>query len=266
MNKLISTRLMTAITIVLIFQLFCFSSSSLAAEELSWEWDDSDSLQYFNQYQSPVESWELMKDQYGIQLYLGNIQGTDIKAFKGVTRINSSVNSLLAVMSHAEACPQWVHNCEVSFLVHDNGVRDRYVYQSYDLMFPVGKRDYLFYASLTQDPGTGTVTINMEATPMHCRNNPAARCKTINQSDNIMIQKSRGFYRLEPMPDGSTLVTWEQFTDPAGDLPIWIVNQLVLNVPFMTLKGLQDVVKEKQYQQANNILDKDTLLTGDIGE
>jgi len=289
MNKLTkpacsSSGQLLAILAGLFSLFFLFSQNLYAAENavdnenVSWEWDDANAdeeeltqadkayLKNQNQNQIAVESWELMKDQYGVQLYLGTVKGTNVKAFKGVVQINSSINSLLAVMIDAKACPDWVHDCETSYLVHDKGVRDRYVYQSYDLMFPAGKRDYLFYASVNQNPITHSVSINMEAAPDFCNNNPDPKCTAINQSNNIMIQKSTGSYVLQPMADGSTLVTWEQFTDPAGNLPVFIVNQLVLNVPFMTLKGLQDIVKDQKYQFADNVLEQDIMLTGNIGE
>ena len=250
---------------VILFLLLCLTPPLLAQESISWEWDDSETTDPFHKPVS-VESWQLMKDEFDIQLYLGEVAGTNVKAFKGIMHINSSINSILAVMINTEACPQWVHDCATSFLVADNGIRDRYVYQNYDLMFPAGKRDYLFYASVTQNPASGAVTIHMEATPHYCRKNDSPPCRTINQTGNIMIQESTGTYLLEPLDDGSTRVTWEQFTDPAGDLPTFIVNQLVLNVPFMTLKGLQDIVRKPRYQMSDTILKKDLMFTATQGE
>lgn len=279
MNKLTITvcdRTSFCILSGLLMLSFLCTHKLYANEDFSWEWNDSELVEedlseqekpYINgQNNIAVESWELMRNQYGVQLYLGKIKGTNVKAFKGIVQVNSSINSLLAVMLDATACPNWVHDCERSYLVHDKGIRDRYVYQSYDLMFPAGKRDYLFYASVNHNPITHSIRISMKAAPNYCKNNPIPECAAINQSENIMIQKSTGSYLLEPMPDGSTRITWEQFTDPAGNLPGFIVNQLVLNVPFMTLKGLQDIVKEKKYQLADNILEEDFMLIGNIGE
>lgn len=268
---------------------FLIAHSLYADEAILWEWDDeafpfeqelfhhgnSDqkeneifkaNIYIDGQNKIAVESWQLMKNQFGVQLYLGKVKGTNVRAFKGVVTIKSSINSILAVMVDANACTDWVHDCSTSYLVQDKGIRNRYVFQSYDLMFPAGKRDYLFYASVNQNPITQSVSINMEAAPDFCKQSPNPRCAAIKKSDNIMIQQSTGSYLLEPMPDGSTRVTWEQFTDPAGNLPVFIVNQLVLNVPFMTLKGLKEIVSDEKYQLADNILEDDFILSGNIGE
>lgn len=59
---------------------------------------------------------------------------------------------------------------------------------------------------------------------------------------------------LQPNGDHSTEVTYQILADPAGDLPRSVVNMLMKNLGFMTIKNLRKLAKEEPYRSAKTII------------
>lgn len=76
------------------------------------------------------------------------------------------------------------------------------------------------------------------------------------QSGLVRVHKSIGTFKLEA-DDNGTKITWIQHTDPAGNLPSWLVNQFVRDTPYWTFKNLAKIVTEEKYKYAKLIYDID---------
>jgi hypothetical protein len=188
---------------------------------------------------SAKAQWELVKDENGIKVFLKTVPHSKIKEFKGVTNINSSLDSILAVLDDTGACPQWIHNCKDAVELSEISFNEGYVYQVIDFPFPVKDRDLILHSVMTQNPDTKQVTIRLVAVPDY-----------ISETKNVRIKRSDGFYILKPLPDGSIEVTWQHHIEPGGGIPKWLVNSLLVDTPFKTLRNLRQIVKEEKYQRA----------------
>ncbi|MFQ5787419.1 MAG: START domain-containing protein, partial [Thermodesulfobacteriota bacterium] len=63
------------------------------------------------------------------------------------------------------------------------------------------------------------------------------------------IKKSTGSYKLKPLTDSTIEVTWQHHTEPGGGIPKWLVNSLLVDTPFKTLKNLRKIVQEDKYKK-----------------
>ena len=194
-------------------------------------------------------------DRNGIQVYTFQTKNSDIATFKAVTRINASIDSILAIMFDNEACEEWVHTCNKSILLESINFNERYHYQILDVPFPFRNRDFIFHSIMTQDPKTKIVTITMSARPDYCHKNKLKLCQSYKTTEMIRVSKSLGQYTLQAVA-GGTKITWIQHTDPEGNLPAWLVNQFLVDVPYFTFKKLSEKVKEKKYRSAKLVYDK----------
>lgn len=188
---------------------------------------------------SAKAQWELVKDEDGIKVFLETIPGSKIKEFKGVTNINSSLDSILAVLYDADACPEWVHNCKQGTRLRDIGFYEAYLYQVINFPFPLKDRDLILHTLMTQDPKSKEITIKLNSVPDY-----------ISETNNVRIKTSAGYYLFKPLHDGAVEVTWLHHTEPGGGVPTWIVNSLIVATPFETLKYLKKIVQEQKYQKA----------------
>lgn len=100
----------------------------------------------------------------------------------------------------------------------------------------------------------------MKAIANFCEKN-SHYCKTIGDTSALIrIRHSHGYYLLEPLEADSSRVTWVQHTDPGGDLPNWIVNYMIQDMPYKTLRGLRKKVFEEKYQRTRLIISPENKI------
>ncbi len=59
----------------------------------------------------------------------------------------------------------------------------------------------------------------------------------------VRIEKMTGSMRFVPQKNGSTQFTYEISADPRGNIHKWMVNEMVTDFPFYTLKKLRSLAK-----------------------
>lgn len=75
------------------------------------------SLLFCSFVDSSEYDWQKVRDQSGIQIYIKKYLNNDIKSFKGIITIDTSVDSILAVIMDFDACSDWIHHCKKSTLL-----------------------------------------------------------------------------------------------------------------------------------------------------
>ena len=204
--------------------------------------------------QNAVEhTLKLNKD--GIKVYVHRHKNSGFRAFKAITCIDASLDSILAVMLDNDAYTEWVYACNKSFVLKELSFYERYHYQVLDIPFPFKDRDFVLHSLMQHNPSTQTVSITSSAVLDYCLSHPSAACNQVQQTQHVRVSLSVGTFKLEPCKKG-VQVTWSQHTDPAGKLPDWLVNQFVEDTPYWTLKNLSQKVKEEKYKYAKLIYDK----------
>ncbi|NOQ78445.1 MAG: hypothetical protein GQ546_03490 [Gammaproteobacteria bacterium] len=209
---------------------------------------------YANETEGNEANHSLKLDKDGVKVYIFTRKGSKFATFKAITHINASLDSILAVMFDNKSCTEWVYSCEDSFVIEDVSFNERYHYQICDIPFPFQDRDFIFHSIMKQDLESKIVTITMSSAAQYCHGNSSEQCKKVNQSKLVRVKKTIGTYKLEPKVSG-TKITWIQHTDPAGNLPSWLVNQFIKDTPYWTLKQLAEKVKEEKYKYAKLVYD-----------
>lgn len=205
-----------------------------------------------HQLDEPEPYLKLNKD--GIKVYIFSHKNSAFGTFKAITHINASLDSILAVMLDHQSCVEWIDACKKSLLIKNINFNERYHYQEFHIPFPFKNRDFIFHSTMEHNPLTKAVTITMASAPDYCIKKQFEGCKKVNQSQLVRVHKSIGTFILEPDANGIK-ITWTQHTDPAGNLPAWLVNQFVKNTPYWTFKNLAKIVKEEQYKFAKLVYD-----------
>jgi hypothetical protein len=194
----------------------------------------------------------LKLDKDGIKVYILSHKISGFNAFKAITYINASLDSVLAVMLDNDFYTEWVHACNKSFTIEKVSFYERYHYQALNIPFPFKDRDFVLHSVMQQNPSTKAVTIKTSAVLNYCITKHSAQCNEVKQSNLVRVSLSVGIFTLELHGNG-TRITWEQYTDPGGNLPKWLVNQFVEDTPYWTLKKLAQKVTEDKYKYAKLI-------------
>jgi hypothetical protein len=195
---------------------------------------------------SEAAEWERVKQQDGITVYTRNVAGSDFLAFKGEMVVDGSVDALIAVLYDTPRAPAWLHQCRFGMTLDEVRFEENYIFQIYDLPFPAGNREVILHTrlALTED---GALLETREAND-YCDTKPVERCRYVKEADLTRIEKSRGRYQFISQDDNRTRVVWQQHIEPGGYLPDWLVNALLVDIPFNSLSRLRELVKTAKYR------------------
>jgi hypothetical protein len=206
-------------------------------------------------FASNSEDGALVLDSDGIQVYVYQHDNFEFGAFKATTFIAAPLNSVLAVMFDHNDCQDWIYSCIESRTIKEVSFNERYHYQMLNLPFPFQDREFILHSVLKQDPSTKTVTIRTTTALDNCDDNNFYLCKHPQEAGHVKVELSVGLFELEPV-EGGVNFTWIQYTNPAGELPGWLLNQFLKQLPYQTLIRLAQKAKQQPYQNAKIIYDR----------
>jgi len=190
--------------------------------------------------------WELVKEDEGIAVYTRSVEGSDFLAFKGETVVEGSIDALVAVLYDTPSAPAWLHQCSFGMTLEEVSFEENYVFQIYDLPFPASNREVILHAHLSLSEGSALLDTR-EANGF-CDSQPVGRCRYVKEVDLTRIEKSRGRYLFVTEENNRTRVVWQQYIEPGGYLPDWLLNALIVDLPFNSLSRLRELVKTEKYR------------------
>mgnify|MGYP005644075015 CR=1 FL=1 len=190
---------------------------------------------------SENKNWNLKRDRDSVQVYTRNVDGSPYDAIRATTIMeNIRLSSLVALIMDVEACPNWADRCAESSIHEYISETEQMIYSLNDLPFPVKNRDVLTHTKWSQDPETYAVYL-------------------ISNATNGIIEEVKGTLRLTeasvswhflPQEDGSIQVVNEAHINPGSALPGWIINMLLVETPFETMKAFREEVTSPKYADA----------------
>jgi hypothetical protein len=198
------------------------------------------------------EAWRLDFDNDGIRIYTKVQTDSVYHAFKAETLLNVPLKDVMAVMAQPGSCVEWVHGCVESWGLKEESFNKRYAYSVNDLPWPVRDRDYVLEINTSNDPAQNTIMMDMYAVT-----------DEMPPKDGLVrVSRQETHYILTSVGENQTRMIWLQHTDPAGALPSWLVNALIVDIPFKSMKALEQVAKSPKYTNSEIIYDDSGKITG----
>lgn len=175
--------------------------------------------------------WKLAKSGDGIEVYTRNRAEDKIKEFRVTTTVQQPLKRIENLLEDVEAYPTWQDNCEESEVVEkiDNKtVISRYTSST---PFPFSDRDVVL--KMTKKPQSdGRVIYQIE--------NAA---DAIEERDKfVRIPRAGGRWELESKGNSATLVTYQFYADPGGNVPSWLVNMFIVQGPYNSFKQMRELL------------------------
>ncbi len=195
-------------------------------------------------------AWETRLDKDGILVQSRLTSGAQYQEFRAEVEIDATVAQAIALLKDTSACTQWLFRCKESRIIREISSTERIFYQVTSLPFPVKSRDSIFHAAITFE-GQATVRVTMSSMP-----------DEIPQTKHVRVREAFGTYILEPTGENRLRVTWQQYVDPGGALPAWLVNSMLTDLPFKSLQAFRELVRQAPYRNARLIYGPDGKPTG----
>lgn len=182
--------------------------------------------------------WVLKKDKENIQIYVKKVDGYNMKAFKGVTEMETTVSSLLAVIMDIPDFANWAPNTKQAKILEQKGETQLVYYILTGAPWPVNDRDGIYTFKAQKDTKSGGVIIQTGCSPSFVP----------EKKGIVRIKYSKGSWQLIPLENGHVKVIYENHSEPGGNIPAWLTNSSVVDVPFSALKNIKEQVKRSKYQ------------------
>lgn len=211
---------------------------------------------------SANRDWEASTSTNGVQLYLRDYPDSGLPEFKGVTVLDASMASVIAVLLDVQAYDEWVHQCERAFVLASINPREQYIYQVNKIPW-ARDRDIILRAELSYRDNGRNIRIAVSATPDFCQTHDIANCERIDTGRFVRVEQSKGSYYLEQLAANRVRVTWQQHIDPGGRIPAWLARPQIKELPLKTLANLAKQVQKPRYQNKEIQFTNGTLVVVD---
>ncbi len=175
-----------------------------------------------------LSEWKLAKSKNGVKVYTRSVPGYQLKEYKCEMISNASIELLSKILKDYDDHKNWGEGLSESDILNQNGDTDYHVYFRNPAPWPVSDRDIITHFQW-ESWDDGTINIRMSAAPDY-----------IPHKDGLVrITFMSGYWRLTPMANGQVLVTTSAHADPGGNIPDWLANAGVVDIPYDTMLGLK---------------------------
>ena len=180
-----------------------------------------------------VYPWQLKKDDEGIRVWVRKVEGSPILEYKAEMNLKEPLAKVLAVYEDEAKMPKWFHQCTSAGLIRIESAERKVLYFTLAMPWPVSDRDASYLREKTVD-ANGGASYNISALPSE-----------VPVKDGLVrMPYLKGVWRFSPGEDGTTDVFVQQHADAGGHIPAMIVNRLVVDIPFNSLKGLRKLLSK----------------------
>jgi hypothetical protein len=179
------------------------------------------------------QDWKFVKEKDGIKVYTKKEAGNNLKSFKALTDVHSTLEKVYNLIGNVDNHDWWDKNLsEIRVLLDEKDKHYQY-YLVYDVPWPLSDRDLCVDARVTTDSGTGKRIIY--AVPLNnvIPENP----------DCVRIKKYWQRWTIIPMDKGVIRLILEGFVDPGGSVPDWLYNMVITDTPLKVMRGVKERVE-----------------------
>lgn len=180
--------------------------------------------------------WQLRVNKDGIEVSTRKVGDSPILEFKSNIIIDAPIEKVIALYEDAKQLPVWFHQCVGFEQVEKEGPEGGIFYFVIHLPWPVAERDAVFRRLKSTDLATGQITYTLSALPQHLP----------QRKGRVRMPYLKTNWRFTPLPNGQTEVFFQQHSDAGGSIPIFIVNKLVVDIPFNSLKNLRKLIMNQK--------------------
>ncbi len=182
--------------------------------------------------------WEFKKEKEGIKIFTRESKESNIKELKITFRLEASLSSIVALISNVDAYQNWVYRCSMSKTLKKINDFESFDYYRVDFPWPLSDRDMVVLTKIEQDANTKVITALTT-----CRPEVAEKV-----DDFIRITDHTNQWIFTPISSNITDVHYTLKSDPAGNIPSWLVNMAIDQGPVQTMMRLRKILKSDEYR------------------
>ena len=177
-------------------------------------------------------SWEIDKDKDGIKVFTRVEKDSDFKSFKAVMIVDASISEIVKILRDSDEYTKWFGYTKTSKLIKKEA-DVQYNYIETIFPWPYSNRDMVYRMSI-DTPIDETVKITIKGIPDYLP----------EKKGIVRMKKAEGYMLLKPLDD-KIEVTYIFHSEPGENVPSWLANHSIAELPYKTFSGLRNTLKEK---------------------
>ncbi len=183
-----------------------------------------------------AQSWNFIKEKEGFRLYTRQEANSSFKSFRGEAEIRADMDKVSSLIGNIKNLDWWgddVHDITVLAFEKDRHIRYYFVY---DVPWPFTDRDLVADVTISEDSATGIRTVYSHPLP------------DVVPEKHGLIRVTNYWQKwtIRPLNNGMIHLTLEGFIDPAGSVPAWLYNMVIIDTPLRLLREVQKRVQTDQ--------------------
>jgi hypothetical protein len=180
------------------------------------------------------QTWNFIKERDHIKLYTRVERNGALKSFKGVVDIHADMDKVCFMIGNPKDLKWWGENIRgIRVLLYEKDKHVQY-YLIYDSPWPFTDRDLVADVWITTDSILGTRTIYSR---------PLLNVIPENL-DLVRVTRYWQRWTIQPLNKDIIHLTLEGFIDPAGSIPSWLYNMIVIETPLKLMREVQKRVRK----------------------
>jgi hypothetical protein len=180
-----------------------------------------------------ASEWEPVYDSDNLVVMRRDYHGSALKEIRGVTRLQASLNAVMALLKDAGFNHRWVYRSGGARILKENGYAQAYVYGVVDAPWPMSDRDTVVRFDYRQDPASREIHIGITNFPEFIP----------PEQGLVRVPDFGGFWHLRPLPDAGVEVTYQVYGDPGGFIPVWAANHAAALSVIRTLQNMESAIQ-----------------------
>jgi len=180
-----------------------------------------------------AQTWALEKDKDHIQVFTRKVEGFELKEYKAVVTLKTTIAALNSLMKNHDNLKNWFVRCPESKLLKKISEEEYYLYFLNDAPWPVSDRDNITKMTF-ELLDNGTQLVHLKGIP-----------DFLPKKEGIVrLPRMQATWTFEPQANGMVKVTQQVLADLGGKVPAWLVNMAIVDAPYETLCNLRKEINK----------------------
>jgi hypothetical protein len=205
------------------------------------------------------DDWKQVIKTSDVTVDIKKMEGTNVYGVRASGYMKASVAAIENCLRDLEVMRKVVFRFDTADLINEPelgliSTQDvRYVYGKLDAPWPVQDRDCVGLFRFWIDPKTSVLTCDFKAQKTDYRLDKEAK-------ERIRVNLSNGIFTLAPKEKDLTYVVVEMLGDPAGDIPVGVINLFSRYGALYTFKKLREAATSEKFNNPSARIITTTLL------
>lgn len=183
-----------------------------------------------NIYAEPSSSWKLIKNSDGIQIESRKEAGSEYHSFQASIILKTNLDTILSVLKKVDQYPDWFAFTKAAFLIRQSR-NEQTVFLETNFPWPY-QNEFMEYRMVFLHERDGRIKVTIDGIS-----------KPTDRKEGLFpLKKASGSITLYPHPSETkteTKFVYFFHSEPRQEIPTWLINPMIHEMPFQTLLALQ---------------------------